>query len=143
MAVLGTTVLAINPSKKFIKRVKENTDKIECRVVDAIDKTTMLSLGEKRFDATICTMALMDTSSIEPLLSTLPRLLKAREHSVFSVLHPTFNSVTAHLMTEELYQDVMEEQTFPEDIDISSSSPLNRKNIRSIPPMLVARMRLR
>lgn len=200
MAALGTTVLAIDHSKKFIKRAKErtteNADKIEYRVVNATDKSALLLLGEKRFDAAVCTMALMDMSSIEPLVSTLPRLLKARGRFVFSVLHPAFNSGTAHLMAEEFYQDGrlqqtsfikitdyskalaymgtgilgqpepqhyfhrplnmlfttcfkhgfvldgMEEPTLPEDMQIGSSSPLNWKNIHSIPPVLVARMRL-
>ena len=52
----------------------------------------MLALGEGEFDAAVCTMALMDIASIEPIAKTVKRLLKADGRFVFSVMHPCFNS---------------------------------------------------
>ena len=65
----------------------------------------LLSLGEAGFDAAVCTMALMDMASIEPLISTLPRLLKPGGRFVFSVTHPAFNSGTARKIAEEHDRD--------------------------------------
>jgi 2-polyprenyl-3-methyl-5-hydroxy-6-metoxy-1,4-benzoquinol methylase len=74
--------------KRAKERTQENADKIEYKVVDATDKTSLLALGKKKFDAAVCTMALMDMSSIEPIISTLPKLLKVGGRFVFSVPHP-------------------------------------------------------
>jgi 2-polyprenyl-3-methyl-5-hydroxy-6-metoxy-1,4-benzoquinol methylase len=201
MATHGVAVLAIDHSEMFIKRAKQrttdNADKIEYRIVDATDRAALLALGEKQFDAAVCTMALMDMSSIEPMISALPKLLKPGGRFVFSVLHPAFNSLTASLTAKEIYRDGklvtvsgieitdyaaataymgigisgqpepqnyfhrpinmlfntcfkygfvldgMEEPTLPEDLEVKSDSPLNWVRIRSIPPILVARMRLK
>jgi 2-polyprenyl-3-methyl-5-hydroxy-6-metoxy-1,4-benzoquinol methylase len=201
MATHGVTILAIDHSEKFInrarKRTADNSDRIEYRVVDATDKSTLLALGNRSFDAAVCTMAIMDMSSIEPMISTLPELLKAGGRFVFSVTHPAFNSGTAQLIAEEIYKDSylvtisgiklteyirafpykgvgikgqpepqyyfhrpismlfntcfkygfvldgIKEPVFPEDLDNENVSPLNWIKARSIPPILVARMRLR
>ena len=200
MATHGVNITAIDHSEKFIKRAKqrtlENVDKIEYRVVDASDKAALLSLGKNQFDAAVCTMAIMDISSIEPMISALPELLKPGGRFVFSVLHPAFCSGTARLTAEEIYRDGelvtisgikitdytpaftymgigikgqsepqhyfhrpismlfntcfrhnfvldgIEEPTLPEDLDDVHVSPLNWIKLRSIPPILVARMRL-
>src|SRR5262249_33195079 len=52
----------------------------------------LLSLGEKQFDAAVCTMAFMDMAAIEPLFGALAKLLKAGGCLVFSLCHPCFNS---------------------------------------------------
>jgi 2-polyprenyl-3-methyl-5-hydroxy-6-metoxy-1,4-benzoquinol methylase len=201
MATHGVTILAFDHSEKFIKRAKKRTEdnagKIEYRVVDATDKAALLALGEKQFDAAVCTMALMDMSSIEPMISTLPKLLKPGGRFVFSVPHPAFNSGTIRLTAEEIYQDGelvtisgikitdytpafaymgigikgqsepqyyfhrpvsmlfntcfkygfvldgIEEPTLPEDLEEKTESPFNWVRMRSIPPILVARMRLK
>jgi SAM-dependent methyltransferase len=105
MAALGARVVAIDHSEKFIERARErtveNADRIEYRTLDAGDKEALISLGEARFDAAVGTMALMDMSSIEPLLSTLPRLFKPGGRFVFSVLHPAFNSGTIRQVAEQ------------------------------------------
>jgi len=109
MAALGAVITAIDHSEKFIKRARERTpdytDKIEYRVLAATDTSALMALGEKRFDATVCTMALMDMSSIEPLISTLPKLLKPGGRFVFSVSHPVFNSGTSRLVAEQHDKD--------------------------------------
>lgn len=42
--------------------------RIEYRVVDCTDNEQLLTLGERRFDHIVCTMALVDMAEIEPLV---------------------------------------------------------------------------
>ena len=109
MASLGAVVTAIDHAEKFLSRARErtieNTDRIQYLQLDATDPAAVLSLGKERFDAAVCTMALMDMSSITPLISSLPKLLKPRGRFVFSVTHPVFNSGTARHTTEQYDQD--------------------------------------
>ena len=109
MAGHGANVVAIDHSAKFIRRARQrmkgSKNNIEYRVMNAADQTALLSLGEARFDAAVCTMALMDMASIGPLISTLPRLLKPSGRFVFSVTHPVFNSGTARRIAEEQDRD--------------------------------------
>jgi len=76
---------------------------IEYRVPDATDETVLMTLGPGRFDAAVCSMALMDLPTIAPLLSALRRLLKPGGQFVFSVPHPCFSSCQSP-MTAELVQ---------------------------------------
>jgi 2-polyprenyl-3-methyl-5-hydroxy-6-metoxy-1,4-benzoquinol methylase len=96
MAALGAHVVAFDFSQKFIECAKAHTtqhsDRIEYQVIDATDPDQLLSLGERRFDAAVCSMALMDMADIDPLLKSLPSLLKPNGRFVFSILHPCFNS---------------------------------------------------
>jgi len=200
MAGHGATILAFDHSEKFIERAKNRgtaDGKIEFRRIDATDKAAMLALGDKHFDAAVCTMALMDMSSIEPLISTLPKLLKPDGRFVFSVMHPAFESGNSRKMAEAAcndgkYQivsgvfvtdyanayeymglgilgqpepqhyfhrpvgmlfntcfkygfvlDGIEEPTLPEELETVKDSPLSSIKRRSIPPILVARMKLK
>jgi len=109
MAGIGAVVTAIDRSERFLNRARDrtikNNDRIQYLKLDATDRMALLALGEKRFDAAVCTMALMDMSSITPLISTLPALLKPRGRFVFSVTHPVFNSGTARHIAEQYEQD--------------------------------------
>ena len=109
MASRGVSILAFDHSEKFIERARqrttENADRIEYRVINATDKAAMLELGKKEFDAAVCTMGIMDMSSISPMISVLPELLKPNGRFVFSVSHPAFNSGTTQLIAEEKYLD--------------------------------------
>ena len=109
MAALGAIITAIDHSEKFIRRAQERTtehsDKVEYRILNTTDTSTLLTLGEKLFDAAVCTMGLMDMSSIEPLISTLPKLLKPGGRFVFSVTHPVFHSGASRLMAEQYDKD--------------------------------------
>lgn len=200
MAAIGATVTAFDHSAAFIQRARQRTtehaDRVDYRVLDAAEPDALLSLGEGRFDAAVCTMALMDMASIEPLVSTLPRLLKPDGRFVFSVVHPVFNSGTARKMAEEQYRDGklvttfgvvvtdyatpfahegigivgqpepqhyfhrpigmlfntcfrhgwaldwMEEPVFPKEIEGGNMHLSWRGDFGSIPPVMVARMRL-
>ena len=105
MAELGARVVALDVSPRMIENAKANTfehaDRIEYRVVDATDTAALLAAGERRFDAAVCTMAMMDMSSIDPMLSSLRRLLTPASRFVFSVVHPCFNSAGVRLIAEE------------------------------------------
>ena len=104
MAQAGAKVVASDFSEAFIDlaraRTIENADLIDYRVLDATDAAQLLALGESRFDAAVCTMALFDMAEIEPLAASLPRLLKPRGRFVFSIIHPFFESPTSTRVTE-------------------------------------------
>ncbi len=201
MADLGAEVVGVDHSEGFLKRARERSadyaDHVEYKLMNATDKGALLSLGDTSFDAAVCTMGLMDMASIEPLIATLPRLLKPKGRFVFSVTHPVFNSGSARMVAEEEVRDGkvinafgvmvtdyaapyplkgvgvpgqpepyhqfhrpigllfntcfrhgfaldgLEETTLPEGSDWVPDRPLSWAHFsRTIPPFLVARMRL-
>ena len=109
MAGNGARVVAIDHSERFLRRArqrtKESDNRIDYRLLNATDERALLSLGEARFDAAVCTMALMDMASIDPLISTLPQLLKPGGRFVFSVTYPVFNSGNVRRVAEEQDRD--------------------------------------
>jgi 2-polyprenyl-3-methyl-5-hydroxy-6-metoxy-1,4-benzoquinol methylase len=110
MAAQGVQVVAFDHSERFIARARQKTpsdlqSRIDYHVLSADDAPGLLALGERRFDAAVCTMALMDMARIRPLLSMLPRLLATEGRFVFSVTHPVFNSGDARLIGEQVRRD--------------------------------------
>ena len=111
MAELGASVVAFDASPNFVARARGHTekseyaDKIEYHVMDATDESALLSLGEGKFDAAVCTMALMDMAEIDPMLRALSRLLKKTGRFVFSVTHPCFNHTGIRRVGEEEDRD--------------------------------------
>jgi len=109
MAAAGAEVLAIDQSEKFIEIARERTGqnygKIRYRVCDATDREALIALDKRKFDAAVCTMALMDMACIEPLISALPYLLKRKRHFVFSILHPAFNSGKTRRFAEDYIEN--------------------------------------
>lgn len=105
LAELGALVTATDFSAKFLERAKARTreysESVELRRVDATSEADLLSLGEKRFDAAVSNMALMDMAEIEPLFSALPRLLKPGGRFVFTIMHPCFNNSSCVKVVEE------------------------------------------
>lgn len=105
MLQLGTRVLALDSSRRMIDNARANTqehqERIEYRWLDATDPSALLNLGANRFDAAVCTMAMMDMACIDPLVASLSQLLRPAGRFVFSVLHPCFNSAGVTLMTQE------------------------------------------
>jgi SAM-dependent methyltransferase len=84
------------------ERTIQHRKRIHYAVLDATDEAALLALGENQFDAAICNMALFDMADIEPLMQTLPRLLRPGGRFVFSVIHPCFNSPhMAHVAERE------------------------------------------
>jgi SAM-dependent methyltransferase len=104
LAALGARVLACDFSPTFLERARarpaEHADRIEYRRVDLTDRQELLALGERRFDAAVCGMALMDLATIAPLLDGLRVLLRPGGRFVFSVLHPCFNSTGCAIVAE-------------------------------------------
>ena len=109
LAELGAHVVAFDASVAFLKaagkRTEEYADRIELRNIDATDKAQLLALGERRFDAAVCNMALMDIADIRPFASALSQLLKPGGRLVFSVPHPCFNMASVKRAVEEEYRD--------------------------------------
>jgi 2-polyprenyl-3-methyl-5-hydroxy-6-metoxy-1,4-benzoquinol methylase len=105
MAALGAEVVALDASPRMIENAKANSAElnrgIEYRVIDATESAALIALGERRFDAAVCTMTMMDMASLTPLLSSLQRMLKPVARFVFSVCHPCFNSARVKLVAEE------------------------------------------
>ena len=109
MAEIGAHVVGFDFSSTFIECARERTgernDRIDYHVLDATDREALLGLGERRFDAAVCTMAIMDMAEIEPLAETLPKLLADRGRFVFSILHPCFNNNACRMTLEEEARD--------------------------------------
>lgn len=105
MAQAGAHVVATDFSAVFLQRAQARTqayaDRIEFRQIDATDAQQLQSLGERRFDAAVSNMALMDMPEIEPLISALSRLLKPGGRFVFTVMHPCFNNNGCVRVVEE------------------------------------------
>jgi len=92
----GVRVVACDFVESFLacarKRTSSQDGDIEYRRIDVADAAELMSLGEGRFDAAVCSMALMDIIDIAPLLESLPRLLKGAGRFIFSLPHPCFSS---------------------------------------------------
>lgn len=109
LAELGASVVAFDATEAFLdiarKRKAEYADSIELRRIDATDEGELMALGEGRFDAAVCSMALMDMADIRPLASALSRLVKPGGRFVFTVPHPCFNMASAKRAAEEEDRD--------------------------------------
>jgi 2-polyprenyl-3-methyl-5-hydroxy-6-metoxy-1,4-benzoquinol methylase len=105
MAGLGVEVLACDFCEPFLERARRHTAQagirsIEYRTIDATSAEELLALGERTFDAAVCTMALMDMATIEPLFASLAQLLKPGGRFVFSVTHPCFQNASCQMVAE-------------------------------------------
>lgn len=102
MAEYGVQVVASDFSAKLLEHAKQRTNNasITYMLIDATQEDQILVLGERRFDAAVCNMGLMDMPAIEPLFAALSRLLKPSGRFVFSVQHPCFNSNGANKTVE-------------------------------------------
>ncbi|MGD8474157.1 MAG: class I SAM-dependent methyltransferase [Anaerolineae bacterium] len=104
MAATGAEVVGVDFSREMIARARrrtaENTGGLTFEVVDATNEVALLALGEGQFDAALCAMALFDMAEIDPLMRSLPRLLRPGGRFVLSVLHPCFNNSHVVQMAE-------------------------------------------
>ncbi len=96
MAAMGADVVAVDFSREMLaharRRTSEHADRLTFKALDATDEAALLALGERQFDAALCAMALFDMAEIDPLMRSLPHLLRPGGRFVFSVLHPCFNN---------------------------------------------------
>ena len=109
MAAAGARVDAFDASPVFLERAKawttENVDRIQYGLLDATDTEQLASIGERRYDAAVSKMVIMDLATIEPLAAALSRSLKVGGRFVFSVSHPCFNSDLVQMVAEREVQD--------------------------------------
>ncbi|MBM4431090.1 MAG: class I SAM-dependent methyltransferase [Chloroflexi bacterium] len=104
LAAMGAQVVALDFSAEMIsharRRTVEHADRIAYHILDATDEAALQALGERQFDAALCSMALFDIAEIGALARVLSRLLRLGGHFVFSVLHPCFNGGQMALVGE-------------------------------------------
>lgn len=118
MAALGATVVATDFSQVFLEHARRRTteteyaDRIEYRLLDATQEEQLLALGEHNFDAVVANMALMDMSTIEPLMRGVAHLLKPGGRFVFSVSHPCFHNTATTLLAEQSETDGILTRTY-------------------------------
>jgi 2-polyprenyl-3-methyl-5-hydroxy-6-metoxy-1,4-benzoquinol methylase len=117
LAELGAYVVASDFSPKLIEfarqRTSEHADRIEYHIVDATDEAQLLNLAgqdERRFDAAVCNMAIMDMPAVDPLFRAVAKLLKPGGRFVFSVMHPCFNGLAITMQAE--LPDYVQEPTY-------------------------------
>jgi 2-polyprenyl-3-methyl-5-hydroxy-6-metoxy-1,4-benzoquinol methylase len=116
----GARVVACDFAESFLECARNRTTpedgQIEYRRIDATSMADLLTLGEKRFDSAVCSMAMMDMIAIDPLLDSLAELLKPGGRFVFSLPHPCFNANDMKFTADmEIRQD-QTEQTFGVEI---------------------------
>lgn len=96
LAELGAAVTAVDFSAELIERARSrgqvDGSPIVYAVVDATDEDALVAIGAGRFDAVVCTMALMDIPVIAPLYRAVVQLLRRDGRFVFATAHPAFNS---------------------------------------------------
>jgi 2-polyprenyl-3-methyl-5-hydroxy-6-metoxy-1,4-benzoquinol methylase len=102
MADLGASVVATDISDKLIERAQARSAQypISYHVVDATDEKALVALGEGRFDAVACNMAIMDMASTQPMLRAVRRLLRHDGRFVFTIMHPCFNTALMTMVLE-------------------------------------------
>ena len=108
LASMGAEVVAVDFSEELIAlaRKKETyAGAITYQVIDATSEEELLALEDKPFDAALCQMALFDMADIDPLMRSLPRLLKPGAPFVFSIVHPCFNNNFFKFVAEREDQD--------------------------------------
>jgi len=105
MAQLDVHVVATDFSAQLLDharaRTSEHTDRIEYRLVDATREDQIVALGQKRFDAAVCNMAIMDMTEVDPLMRGIRQVVKSGGRFVFSLTHPCFNHSGMALCAEE------------------------------------------
>jgi 2-polyprenyl-3-methyl-5-hydroxy-6-metoxy-1,4-benzoquinol methylase len=116
----GVRVVACDFAESFLACARNRTSAqdgdIEYRRIDVADAAELISLGAGRFDAAVCSMAMMDIIDIEPLLESLPKLLKGAGRFVFSLPHPCFSSNDMKFTADLEVRDDRIEQVFAVEV---------------------------
>jgi len=110
----GARVTAFDGSAAFVELAKKRTlqsdGDVAYHLVDACDANAVAAVAETiSVDAYVCSMAMMDLPTLDPLLRAARKHLKANGRFVFSVSHPCWNSNEAD-MTGRLVQSLGEPQ---------------------------------
>jgi 2-polyprenyl-3-methyl-5-hydroxy-6-metoxy-1,4-benzoquinol methylase len=116
LAALGAHVTAFDFAEEMITLARSyastQRDRLTYHVMDATDEAALLTLGPRRFDAALSTMALMDMAEIDPLFRAMAQLLKPGGRFVFATAHPCFNSVRCSHLIETADRDGVLESIF-------------------------------
>ncbi|MBC7784319.1 MAG: methyltransferase domain-containing protein [Burkholderiales bacterium] len=125
LAARGAKVTAFDGSGVFIDHARARTGtgtdaEIKYHVIDATDEAALMTLGggnddgkeQSPFDAIVCSMAMMDLVTIDPLLRAARRLLCLGGRLVFSVPHPAFNSPRSRSVAEMVSENGRLRQRF-------------------------------
>ncbi len=95
MAQLGVSVVATDFSAQFLERARDRTtehvDRIEYHLVDASHEEEIIALGQQRFDAAVCNMAIMDMSEVDPLMHGIRQVVKPDGRFVLEQARPTLH----------------------------------------------------
>ena len=75
--------------------------RIDYRVVDATRPEQLRTLGDRGYDAILCSMALMDIPDIDPLIAAIPALLAEGGAFVFAIQHPCFNNNSMSVLIQQ------------------------------------------
>ena len=97
----GAEVVAFDGSSRMIElcREKPGSELIEYHVADATDEAAILEVAAGRvFDRVVCTMAMMDLPTIEPLLRAVRAVIRPHAPFVFSIGHPSFHTNEAQML---------------------------------------------
>jgi 2-polyprenyl-3-methyl-5-hydroxy-6-metoxy-1,4-benzoquinol methylase len=96
LARKGVKVVACDYCETFLECARARTSsqdgQIEFVQIDATNMAQLLDLGIDRFDAAVCSMAMMDMVAIDPMMDALREILKPTGRFVFSLPHPCFSS---------------------------------------------------
>ena len=114
---LGCDVLAFDGAPSFITIAKGRTQpadgNIRHAIADACDEAAVVALGEPQsFDAIVCSFAVMDLPTIDPLLRAAAKLLKRTGRFVFSTGHPSFHTNESELTARQEQGEGEATQTF-------------------------------
>ena len=107
LAEVGAIVTAIDFSEEMLRlaRLRGTPADIDYQCLDATDEAALLNLGDRRFNAIVCSMALMDIPAIDPLFRAAAALLTKGGRFIFATMHPAFNSNNPIFVQEKLDND--------------------------------------
>ncbi|MCI4369371.1 MAG: class I SAM-dependent methyltransferase [Thermoplasmata archaeon] len=105
LARTGARVVAVDISEKFLAKARSRSEKeglkIDFLSLDVTATEALSGLGRGRFDAAVCTMALMDIPDARAVFRGALAVLKEGGRFVFSITHPSFNQLGATKVAEE------------------------------------------
>jgi 2-polyprenyl-3-methyl-5-hydroxy-6-metoxy-1,4-benzoquinol methylase len=100
----GVMVTAVDFSETFLEIAKakgNDPGTIDYRLMDIGRGEELNHLATGSFDAAVCSMALHTLRDIDPLLTTLARVLVPNGRFVCSIVHPYFNSTPCMSIVSE------------------------------------------